>query len=157
MLVTAAVAADAAEHTIPERKAGLWELITTMDEGLGPKTQTLTMCIDADMEHMTVVASNDEHRQQCSKYDIVREGDNTIVNMSCQFASRQVVSKTEMTGDFSKSLSVKIESSTSGDHNGQSVTVKRTITQTGNYLGENCGDLAAGEAKGTDGSRIVVQ
>ncbi len=77
--------------------------------------------------------------------------------MSCQFASRHVVSKTEMTGDFSADLSVRIESSTSGDHNGQSVTVKRTITQTGKYLGENCGDLHAGEAKGEDGTRILVQ
>jgi hypothetical protein len=62
-----------------------------------------------------------------------------------------------MTGDFETSLSVNIDSTTSGDHNGQTVAVKRTITQTGKYLGASCGDLAGGEAKGADGSKVMVQ
>lgn len=142
---------------LPERKAGLWELHTVMDEGLGPKDQKLTMCVDADMERNTVMASNEEHAKQCSKYEIKREGDKTVVDMSCQYASRHVKSRTEMTGDFQSALSVKIESTTSGDHNGQTVAVKRTITQTGKYLGESCGDLTGGEAMGTDGTRVLVQ
>jgi hypothetical protein len=153
-LISTALAEDA---RMPERKAGLWELSTTMDEGLGPKTQSLTMCIDADMERTTLASSAEEHKRQCSKHEITREGDKTVVNMSCQFASRQVVSKTELSGDFATSLLVKIESTTSGDQDGKTVMVKRTITQTGKYLGESCGDLAAGEAKGQDGSRILVQ
>lgn len=150
-------AAAADQPRLPERKAGLWELHTVMDEGLGPKDQTLTMCVDADMERLTVMASNDEHVKQCSTYEIKREGDKTVVDMSCQYASRFVKSRTEMTGDFQSALAVKIESTTSGDHNGQSVAVKRTITQTGKYLGANCGDLVGGEAKGADGSKILVQ
>jgi hypothetical protein len=142
---------------IPERKAGLWELTTTMDEGLGPKDQTLTMCVDADMEKNTVASSLHEHDKQCTKHEVKKEGDKTVVEMSCQFASRHVVSRTEMSGDFQTSLGVRIESTTSGDHNGQTVAVKRTITQTGKYLGESCGDLAGGEAKGPDGSKVMVQ
>jgi hypothetical protein len=149
--------ASADTARMPERKAGLWELSTTMDEGLGPKDQMLTMCIDAEMERTTVFASTEEHTKQCSKYDIKREGENTIVDMTCQFASRQVVSRTEMSGDFKNAFLVKIKSTTSGEHNSQSVSVKRTITQTGKYLGESCGDLVGGEAKGADGSRILVQ
>ncbi len=150
-------AARAEEARLPERKAGLWELHTIMDEGLGPKDQALTMCIDSDMERNTVLASESEHAKQCSKYEIARDGDKTVVNMSCQFGSRQVMSRTEMSGDFQTALTVKIESTTSGDHNGQSVAVKRTITQTGKYLGENCGDLVGGQAKGPDGTKVMVQ
>ncbi len=150
-------AALADDARIPERKAGLWEMHSTMDEGLGPKDQALTMCIDADMERTTVAASGDEHTKQCSKYEIKREGDKTVVDMTCQYASRQVQSRTEMSGDFQSGFSVKIESTTSGDHNGQSVSVKRTITQTGTYLGASCGDLVGGEAKGADGSKVLVQ
>jgi hypothetical protein len=153
----AASAASAENARLPERKAGLWELSTTMDEGLGPKDQTMKLCIDADMERNTVTASAEEHARQCSKYDVVREGERTIVDMSCQFSSRQVVSHTEMSGDFQTAFQVKIESTTSGEHNQQSVSVKRTITQKGKYLGENCGDLVGGEAMGSDGSRILVQ
>lgn len=151
-----AVRADDAVK-LPERKAGLWELTTIMDEGLGPKDQTLTLCVDADMEKNTVNASLHEHEKQCSKYEVKKEGDKTVVDMSCQFASRHVTSRTEMSGDFETSLAVKIDSTTSGDHNGQTVAVKRTITQTGKYLGASCGDLAGGEAKGADGSRVMVQ
>jgi hypothetical protein len=39
----------------------------------------------------------------------------------------------------------------------RSVSVKRSITQTGKYLGESCGDLKAGEAKGADGKKVLVQ
>src|SRR5688572_21395316 len=78
-------AASADDARLPERKAGLWELSTTMDEGLGPKDQTMTLCIDADMERTTVAASTEEHAKQCTKYDITRQGERTVVDMSCQF------------------------------------------------------------------------
>lgn len=153
--LTGAAVADAPR--LPERKAGLWELRTTMDEGLGPKDQTLKICIDADMEHNTVNASHAEHEKQCSKYEVKKEGDATVVEMSCQFASRHVKSRTEMTGDFQKALAVKITSTTSGEQQGQTVAVNRTITQSGTYLGESCGELVGGEAMGSDGTRIMVQ
>jgi hypothetical protein len=149
--------ASAEEAQLPERKAGLWELSTTMDEGLGPKDQTMKLCIDADMERNTVASSKEEHAKQCTKYDVTRQGENTVVDMSCQFASRHVASRTEMSGDFQTGFLVKIQSTTSGEHNEQTVTVKRTITQTGKYLGGDCGDLVGGEAMGSDGSRILVQ
>ena len=145
------------EIGLPERKAGLWELHTVMDEGLGHKDQTLKMCVDAEKERNTIKASGNEHADKCTKYEITREGEKTVVDMSCQFASRHVKSRTEMTGDFKSALLVKIESTTSGEQSGQSVAVKRTITQTGKYLGESCGDLVGGEAVGPDGTRVMVQ
>jgi Protein of unknown function (DUF3617) len=142
---------------LPMRKAGLWELKTVMDEGLGPRDQTLTICVDADMEKNTVRASYIEHKRACSKYDIDRDETVTRVDATCKFSNRHVESKTEMSGDFQSALLVKIKSTTSGKERGQSVSVKRTITQTGKYLGQSCGDLSPGEAKGSDGSRIMVQ
>lgn len=150
-------ATSAENVSLPERKAGLWELTTTMDEGQGPVDRTLTMCIDADMERNTVIASLIEHKQQCSKYEIKRDGDKTVVDMTCRFETRNVEGRTEMSGDFQTALLVTIESTTSGDHRGQSVSVKRTITQKGRYLGESCGDLTGGEAMGSDGTRVMVQ
>lgn len=142
---------------MPERKAGLWHMTTTMDEGNGAVTQDLTMCVDARMERLTVSASAEEHGKQCARYDIARRGEATVVEMSCQFSGRQVESKTEMSGDFQSAFAVKIESTTSGEQDAQSVSVKRTIQQTGTYLGADCGDLSGGEAKGPDGTRVMVQ
>jgi hypothetical protein len=62
-----------------------------------------------------------------------------------------------MSCDFQTAMLVKIESTTSGMEKSQSISVKRTITQNGTYLGENCGDLQPGEAKSPDGTKVMVQ
>jgi hypothetical protein len=142
---------------IPMRKAGHWELKTTMDEGRGPREQTLTMCIEAEMEKNTVAASAADHKKNCSKYEVTSTAAGTTVEAICNFNERDVTSRTEMTGDFQTAFAVKIDSTTSGVHLGQSVAIKRTIVQEGKYLGESCGDLRAGEAMGTDGAKVVVQ
>ena len=142
---------------LPMRKAGHWELKTVMDEGRGPREQTLTMCIDAEMEKNTVAASAADHKQNCSKYEVKSTAAGTTVEAICKFNERDVTSRTEMTGDFQSAFEVKIESTTSGVHLGQSVAIERTIVQEGKFLGESCGDLQAGEAMGTDGAKVLVQ
>ncbi len=81
----------------------------------------------------------------------------TTVDAMCVFEGRNVESVTEMSGDFEHAFKVTIKSTTSGSERGQSIVVKRTITQDGTYLGESCGDLKAGEAMGSDGHKIMAQ
>jgi hypothetical protein len=152
-------AASAQEATLPARKAGMWELKTSMDEGRGPREQSMKICIDASMEANTVQASLSEHKQNCEKYNIKKDGDKTVVDMTCSFNGRHVESLTEMEGDFSKVFKIKISSTTSDTREAtqQTVTVKRIILQDGTYLGESCGDLRPGEALSADGSKILVQ
>ena len=142
---------------LPLRKAGRWEMKTVMDEGLGPREQVLTMCIDAEMERNTAKASKANHAQSCTKYEVTRSGDTTTVDALCNYGGRKVESVTEMRGDFETAFEVTIKSTTSGAEHGRSVAVKRTITQDGKYLGESCGDLQAGEAMGSDGHKVMVQ
>jgi hypothetical protein len=142
---------------LPLRKAGRWEIKTVMDEGKGPREQTLTMCIGDEMERKTAAASESEHQKSCSVYDVKKKADMTTVDAECEFHGRHVDSHTEMSGDFAKSFKVTIKSTTSGSMQGQSIVVKRTISQDGNYLGEDCKGLKVGEAMGTDGSKIMTQ
>lgn len=155
LTVSGVSAADSTQ--IPLRKAGKWEMKTVMDEGFGPREQVLTMCIDADMERNTAAASQASHKQNCTKYEVKTEGGATIVDSLCNFEGRNIESTTVMSGDFATTFQVKIDSTTSGSERGQSVSVTRTITQDGTYLGESCGELKAGEAMGTDGNKIMVQ
>jgi len=158
VVVFAGVAMAEGAVEMPQRKAGLWELKTVMDEGgKGPRDETLTMCVEADMERNTVRASLEEHKSTCTKYDVSRQGDVTKVDAACDFNGRHVDSVTEMSGDFQTAMLVKIESTTSGVEKSQTITVKRTITQNGKYLGESCGDLEPGEAKSPDGTKVMVQ
>jgi hypothetical protein len=142
---------------LPMRKSGQWELKTVMDEGRGPREQVLTMCIDANLEKNTVAASAADHKEHCSNYEVKTTGGMTTVEATCVFNERNVVSRTEMSGDFQTAFKVEIESTTSGTERGRPVSVKRTIVQDGKYLGESCGDLQAGEAMGTDGKKLFVQ
>lgn len=157
LLIAGPVSSAEDSGALPLRKAGRWEMKTVMDEGFGPREQVLTMCIDTDMERTTATPSDASHKQNCSKYEVTRSGDTTTVDSLCVFEGRKVESVTEMRGDFETTFKVTIESTTSGSERGQSVSVKRTITQDGKYLGEACGDLKAGEAMGSDGHKIVVQ
>jgi hypothetical protein len=154
-LQVTAHAEDASD--LPQRKPGRWELKTVMDEGLGPRAQTITMCVDAAMERKAVAGSAVEHKESCSKYEVKRSDGKVMVDAICKMAERDVESHTEMSGDFQKSFAVRIESTTSGMNGSQSVSVKRTITQDGTFIGESCGDLQAGEAVGANGVKIMVQ
>lgn len=148
-----------AEEMLPQRKAGMWELKTSMDEGRGPREQTMKLCIDAEMEANTVKASLAEHKQNCEKYEIKKDGAKTVVNMICTYNGRHVESLTEMEGDFSKSFNIRIASTTADTREStqQTITIKRVILQDGTYLGESCGDLKGGEALAADGTKVMVQ
>ncbi|MFA5899798.1 MAG: DUF3617 family protein [Hyphomicrobium sp.] len=150
-------ALGAEETKLPLRKAGMWEQSTVMEEGGKKHEQKLTICIDADMERNTALASDAEHRRSCSKYEVKKEGDAVVVDATCNMNGRDVESRTQMSGDFQSDFMVKIDSTTSGVQDAQSVSIKRMIEQHGKYLGESCGELKAGEAMGTDGSKLLVQ
>lgn len=154
-LHASAYAEDAGD--LPVRKAGRWELKTTMDEGLGPREQTITMCVDAEMERNTAAASAVEHKESCSKYEVSHADGKVVISAVCKMNGRDVESRTAMSGDFQKSFEVKIESTTSGMNGSQSVSVKRTIDQQGTYVSDQCGDLKAGEAAGANGVKVLVQ
>jgi hypothetical protein len=146
---------------LPLRKAGLWEVRTSTDEGRGAHNQQLTMCVGEEMERNSVRASAIENRSGCSKYDVKKNADETTVDAFCIYGERQVTNHTELSGDFKTAFSVKVVSTTAGNapraQGGQPVNVHRTIVQNGKYLGESCGELKAGEAKTADGLTVTVQ
>ncbi len=155
-----AMAAQAGENGgLPLRKGGQWELKTVMDEGGGPRGEhALQICIDDAMEKSTAEASRREHEASCASYQLKSEGEKTVVESDCTFEMQAIQSRTEMSGDFKTAFTVKIESTTVRSGGGQSVPVKRTITQTGRYVGTACqAGLAPGEAMASDGTKMNVQ
>lgn len=153
-----ALAAEEANQ-FPLRKAGSWELKTTMDQGKGPQEQpVITMCVETSMEASTAKASMIEHAATCTKYDVKRDGQTTVIDADCTFGIQNTKSRTEMSGDFQAAFTVKIESTTMQQaRDGKDVPVNRVINQTGRYLGEACGDLKHGEAMTADGTKLMVQ
>ncbi len=150
-------AEDAA--SLPLRKAGLWQLKTTMDAAGRPHEQTFKLCIDDAMEKQTAQASDMDHKENCSRYEVKRENDTTTMEAECIFNSATVQSHTEMSGDFQSSFHIKINSTTLPPAKGEqsSIPIKRVIDQDGSYLGADCAGLQPGEAMGEDGNKVMVQ
>lgn len=152
------VPAIAADGELPQRQPGKWKLQTEMDEGRGPVKQVLTMCITEEMEKNTAAAAVSEHKSNCSRYDVRKEGEATIVDSECAYAVDKVTSRTEMTGDFKTSFAVKISTTTvTKPPMGKPLQRERKINQTGENLGADCGDIKPGEAVTEDGNRVMVQ
>lgn len=145
-------------NELPQREPGKWKLTTEMDEGRGPIKQSLTMCITAEMEKATAETSASQHKDNCSRYDVKKDGDTTVVEAECAYAVDRVTSRTEMSGDFKKAFEVKIVSTTvTSPPNRKPITRERKINQSGEHLGADCGDIKPGEAVAEDGSRVMVQ
>lgn len=158
ILMTLPAFAHAADDGLPQRQPGKWKLSTEMDEGRGPIKQSLTMCITAEMEKATAETAASQHKSNCARYDVKKEGDKTIVEADCAYAVDRVSSRTEMSGDFKKDFAVKIVSTTvTQPPQGKPITRERTITQAGEHLGADCGDIKPGEAVTDDGNRVMVQ
>jgi hypothetical protein len=150
--------ASASDGDLPQRQPGKWKLQTEMDEGRGPIKQSLTMCITEEMEKNTAAASANEHKTNCSRYDVKKDGDKTIVDAECAYAVDKVTSHTEISGDFKTSFTVKIDSKTiTTPPTGKPIQRERKIDQSGEHLGDDCGDIKPGEAVTEDGSRVMVQ
>lgn len=155
----ALTAQTASAAQLPQRAPGKWKLTTEMNQGKQSIKQSLTICITAEMEKKTAEASTAEHQSNCSRYDISEKNGATVIESNCAYAVDKVTSRTEMTGDFKKSFAVKIVSTTLTQPPGGAKPIRRdrTINQTGEYLGKDCGDIQPGEAVSEDGSRVIVQ
>ncbi len=139
------------------REGGRWGGTTGWAEGRWAREEKRRGGIEADMEGKSAEASKQGHAAKCARYEIKKDGDATVVDSECVCKGRKIESRTEMSGDFETVFKIKIDSTTSGSEYGKPVSVKRTIEQDGKYLGADCGDLQAGEAMGSDGSRVMVQ
>ncbi len=148
----------AADGELPQRQPGKWKLQTEMDEGRGPIKQSLTMCITEEMEKNTAAAALSEHKSNCSRYDVKKDGDTTIIDSECAYAVDKVTSRTEASGDFKTSFKVDIVTTTiTTPPSGKPLQRERRIKQTGEMLGADCGDIKPGEAVTEDGNRVMVQ
>lgn len=148
----------AVDGELPQRQPGKWKLQTEMDEGRGPIKQSLTMCITEELERNTAATSASEHKANCSRHDVKKDGETTIVDSECAYAVDKVTSHSEMTGDFKTSFAVKITTTTvTQPPSGRAMTRERKISQTGERLGSDCGDIKPGEAVTEDGNRVMVQ
>lgn len=98
--------ADAADS--PRRKSGLWEITTS---AAGTPAVTMQMCIDQKQDDMTAGEDGPENmRKRCSKIDVRRAGNATVIDSVCSFEGTTMTSHTVITGNLGTEY--KMESKT---------------------------------------------
>lgn len=96
LLALPAIAAD-----LPARKSGLWE-ITSQSTAGGQRmpATTMQMCIEQGRDDVT--GDPNEARRQCSKMDMKRSGNQTIIDSVCRLDGHTATGRTMISGDLAR-------------------------------------------------------
>lgn len=126
MLAASTLAADP-----PQRKSGLWEITSQTSAG-GQMTPgaTMQMCIEQGRDDLS--GDPRDTRRQCTKMDVKRSGDKTLVDSVCKFDRHTAYGHTVISGNLASSY--RMENTTRFDPpvNGMQVV---SSTLAGKWLG----------------------
>jgi hypothetical protein len=98
---------------MPARKAGLWELKMSFDNGAIPG-QTLRQCIDAATDKLMKSNFGGSPQQSCEKQEVSRSGAALIVDSVCSFGGTTSTTHSVITGSFDSAYTMEITSKRRG-------------------------------------------
>jgi hypothetical protein len=98
---------------MPARKAGLWELKMSFDNGAIP-VQTLRQCIDAATDKLMESNFGGSPQQSCEKQEVSRSGAALIVDSVCSFAGTTSTTHSVITGSFDSAYTMEVTSKRRG-------------------------------------------
>jgi hypothetical protein len=125
-----ALAAD-----FPARKAGLWQMNTTITNG---HTISLQECVDARTDQMMQARFGAVPQRSCSKRDMHKSGDTITIDSVCTIAGRTTTHHMVITGSFDSNYTMTMTSQTQG------MPDPRAVTMMAKWLGP----CAAGQRPG---------
>ena len=130
MCATAAFAGD-----LPARKAGLWQITTTVTSG---HTVSMQQCIDAKTDEAMQSRFASLPQQNCSKHDVQKSGDKITIDSVCTIAGRTTSGHIVVSGSFDSAYTMVMTSEVKG------VPTPRNVTMAAKWLGP----CAAGQKPG---------
>jgi hypothetical protein len=135
-------------NEMPDIKAGLWEIETTLDGESEGKT---LQCMDKNTTQEIMAASTKMLGDKCSDVSMKRKGAEYVSKLECDLGGSKMTSNSVMSGDFTTAFSVKADTDFSPPFMGQS---KSTSTSTAKYLGKCKEGMEPGDAIMPDGSKV---
>lgn len=106
----------------PQRKAGLWEVAMTMQQGTPP--QVVQQCIDANTDRQLMEHFGGMTKRDCAKNISRREGAGYVIESDCTIGGMKVVSKGTLTGDFNAAYTMRMESTVNGKPTAMTMNAK---------------------------------
>jgi hypothetical protein len=154
--IAGSAAAVAQLPDLPARKPGLWEIRMTTEQPAGTPVITSQMCIDAATDREMHEFGLKMSKDTCKKFDSRRTAAAWIIDAECSFGPMKSLTKTTITGDFQKTVSVRIEGTTDGMPGAGSGPQKTLMTQVATWKGP-CGDLKPGDITMGRGIKMNVK
>lgn len=150
--LTVPVALSAQAIDLPQRKAGLWEIVTSMEKPKAMPGMTVKACLDPAtdkemMEHGLKVAG-------CKKLTTKREGKSIIIEADCAVGGIATTSRTVISGDFQSAYTIRSEGTMDGEgFKGQSMLT----TQTATWKGADCAGMQPGDMTMAGGLKFNIK
>ncbi len=111
LLLVLAGAAPASAAELPPRKAGLWEMKTTVSSG---HLVSMQQCVDAKTDEAMQANTAANAQRDCSKRDVQKSGNTITIDSVCTMAGKPRTAHTVITGSFDSSYNMAITSQSEG-------------------------------------------
>lgn len=117
VLIASAFAVQAvAQPALPSRKPGLWQqTMSSGKPGQKPTPMVTTLCLDASVDKAVSIMGQGFGEKSCSSNSVTRAGAGYKFNSNCAFGGGgKIVTEGTVSGDFSSSYQVQMNSVVSG-------------------------------------------
>lgn len=113
---------------VPARKSGLWEIKMSFENRNLP-AQSIKQCVDAGSDRL-VPAGAASAQSNCSKRDVQRSGNTTIIASTCTIAGKTLNTRVAITGNLDSAYTMTLTSEGDAIPGGKS-----TMTMSATWLG----------------------
>ncbi|HWB45992.1 MAG TPA: DUF3617 family protein [Hyphomicrobiaceae bacterium] len=143
--------------SLPQRRAGQWEMQTVTEKPAGAPVITTRICVDAATDHELMEFGLRTSKEVCSQHEVKRAGKSWVIDAQCTFGPMTSTTHTVVTGDFQSAVTLHIESKTTGLH-GRADKFKETLmTQTSRWTGPCKDGMVPGDISMANGLKINVR
>ena len=141
------VAAQAAADGVAARKAGLWEVKTSIDDR--GRSVTVQQCIDAATDQMLQSSAGPFAAQACSAREVKMSDDGLIIDTRCTFNNKPASAHAVVTGSFERAYTMTVTA--------EGVDLPATkMTMDGKWLGACAAGQQAGDVIMANGVKVNI-
>jgi Protein of unknown function (DUF3617) len=145
LVVVGVIPASAADF--PMRKAGLWEITTSV----ASHSIKMQQCTDAKTDQAMQAHAGSAPQGDCSKRDVQKSGATTTIDAVCTFGGKTMTSHIVVTGSFDSEYTLTMTSQAEG------MPVGNTATLNAKWLGPCAADQKPGDMILPNGMKLNIQ
>jgi hypothetical protein len=153
----AAPLASAQTLDLPARKAGLWEVTTTLEKPKGVPAFTSKMCLDPATDRELLNHGLKLTGSKCRSLTSKRQGQSYVIDADCSFGGAASKTKTVITGDFASAYTLRMEGTVEGAPGTGKGSQTTLMTQTATWKSAECPRMKPGDMTMPGGLKVNVK